>query len=194
MSKRGNLFVISGPSGVGKGTLVAKLADEDDIWVSVSATTRAPRAGEVEGRSYFFMSRDAFLEKVEKGGFIEWAEYSGNCYGTPKDKVDEQLDAGRDVILEIEVQGALQVKELLPDTKLIFIEPPSLEVLEKRLRGRGTESEEAIARRLRTAKVELDEKMKYDYTLVNDDLEEAFQELRSYMESADEAGRGSRNL
>lgn len=185
MSGRGNLFVISGPSGVGKGTLVARLADDEGIWVSVSATTRAPREGEVDGESYFFMTRDAFLEKAERGGFIEWAEYSGNCYGTPKDKVDEQLDAGRDVILEIEVQGALQVKELLPEAKLIFIEPPSLKVLEERLRGRGTESEEAIERRMRTARVELDEKMKYDYTLVNDDLDEALQALRSYIGSAE---------
>lgn len=187
MSKRGNLFVISGPSGVGKGTLVGHLADRDDVWVSVSATTRAPREGERDGEDYFFMDRDAFMSKADQGGFIEWAEYSGNCYGTPKDKVDEQLDAGRDVVLEIEVQGALQVKEKLPEVKLIFIEPPSMEVLEERLRGRGTESEEAIARRLHTARVELDEKIKYDYTLVNDEIDRAFQELTRYMESANTA-------
>lgn len=184
MSGRGKLFVVSGPSGVGKGTLVGKLKDRDDVWVSVSATTRAPREGEQEGREYFFMSREEFLSKADEGGFIEWAEYSGNCYGTPADKVEEQLEAGRNVILEIEVQGALQVKEKLPEAKLVFIEPPSMEVLEKRLRGRGTESEDAIARRLDVARVEMGEKMKYDYTLVNDDLDRAFQELTSYMESA----------
>ncbi|WP_439710204.1 guanylate kinase, partial [Adlercreutzia caecimuris] len=149
--------------------LVGMLKGADGVWVSVSATTRAPREGEVDGREYFFMSREAFLAKADAGGFIEWAEYSGNCYGTPADKVEDELRAGRDVVLEIEVQGALQVKERLPEAVLIFIEPPSLEELESRLRGRGTETEEAIARRLETARVELNEKMKYDYTLVNDD-------------------------
>ncbi len=183
MSARGKLFVVSGPSGVGKGTLVSMLAGRDDAWVSVSATTRAPRPGEEDGREYFFMSRDAFLEKAAADGFIEWAEYSGNCYGTPKDKVEEQLAAGRNVVLEIEVQGALQVKEKLPEAKLIFIEPPSMDALEERLRGRGTESEDAISRRLATARVELGEKMKYDYTLVNDDLDEAFRAMTGYMAS-----------
>lgn len=190
MSGRGNLFVISGPSGVGKGTLVEMLKGHEGIWVSVSATTRSPREGEEEGRSYFFMTREDFLDKARSGGFIEWAEYSGNCYGTPADKVEEELAAGHDVVLEIEVQGALQVKERLPEAQLIFIEPPSLEVLEERLRGRGTESEEAIARRLETARVELAEKMKYDYTLVNDDLDSAFRSLRNCMESASMAERG----
>lgn len=184
MSARGKLFVISGPSGVGKGTLVGMLKGADGVWVSVSATTRAPREGEVDGREYFFMSREAFLAKADAGGFIEWAEYSGNCYGTPADKVEDELRAGRDVVLEIEVQGALQVKERLPEAVLIFIEPPSLEELESRLRGRGTETEEAIARRLETARVELNEKMKYDYTLVNDDVDEAFRALRDCMASA----------
>lgn len=190
MSARGHLFVISGPSGVGKGTLVGMLKACEGIWVSVSATTRSPREGEEEGRDYFFMTREDFLAKAEAGGFIEWAEYSGNCYGTPADKVEEQLDAGRDVVLEIEVQGALQVKERMPEAKLIFIEPPSMEVLEARLRGRGTETDEAIARRLEAARVELAEKMKYDYTLVNDDLDRAFQELKERMESASAAERG----
>lgn len=184
MSARGKLFVISGPSGVGKGTLVGMLKGSDDVWVSVSATTRAPREGEVDGQDYFFMDREAFLAKARAGGFIEWAEYSGNCYGTPADKVEDELRAGRDVVLEIEVQGALQVKDRLPEAVLIFIEPPSLEELEARLRGRGTESEEAIARRLETARVELEEKMKYDYTLVNDDVDEAFRTLRNCMASA----------
>lgn len=184
MSERGRLFVISGPSGVGKGTLVSRLAQEPGIWVSVSATTRKPRPGEEDGREYFFMSREAFLAKAAANGFIEWAEYSGNCYGTPKDTVQEHLDAGQDVILEIEVQGALQIKEKLPEARLVFVLPPSLEVLEERLRGRGTETEEVIQRRLATARLELDEKMKYDYTLVNDDVDRAFTELIGYMASA----------
>ncbi len=181
MSERGRLFVISGPSGVGKGTLVSRLAEEPGIWVSVSATTRDPRPGEVDGSDYFFMDRDAFLDKAAAKGFIEWAEYSGNCYGTPKDTVEEHLEAGEDVILEIEVQGALQIKEQLPEARLVFVLPPSLEVLEERLRGRGTETEEVIQRRLATARLELDEKMKYDYQLVNDDLDEAFHALKTYI-------------
>lgn len=191
MSRPGRLFVISGPSGVGKGTLVSLLKDDPGIWVSVSATTRPPRPGEADGVDYFFMSRSDFLEKAAADGFIEWAEYSGNCYGTPKDKVREHLDAGANVILEIEVQGALQVKEKFPDAQLIFVMPPSLEALEERLRGRGTESEEVIQRRLDTAKVELEEKMKYDYQLVNDDLDEAFQKLRGYIGLTDQDERGS---
>ncbi len=184
MTEKGKLFVISGPSGVGKGTLVSKLAEEPGIWVSVSATTRGPREGEVDGEDYFFMDKDAFLEKAAQGGFIEWAEYSGNCYGTPADVVQAHLDTGESVILEIEVQGAAQVKEKLPEAVLIFIEPPSLEELEARLRGRGTESDEAIARRLAAAKVELEEKMKYDTVLVNDDLDRAFEELKMRVRNA----------
>lgn len=184
MSERGKLFVISGPSGVGKGTLVGLLAKEPDVWVSVSATTRAPREGEVDGKDYFFMTKEEFERKVSEGGFIEWAEYSGNRYGTLKDVVHEHLDAGQNVILEIEVQGAAQVKEKIPEAKLIFIAPPSLEELETRLRGRGTETDEVIVRRLETAKVELEEKMKYDIVLVNDDLDSTFEELRDYVRNA----------
>ncbi|MCI9128750.1 MAG: guanylate kinase [Eggerthellaceae bacterium] len=182
MSGRGNLFVISGPSGVGKGTLVSMLKDAEAAWVSVSATTRHPRPGEVDGVDYLFMDKQDFLHKADDGGFLEWAEYSGNCYGTPRDTVESHLEAGEDVILEIEVQGALQVRGSMPEAHLVFIEPPSMEELEARLRGRGTESEEAISKRLQAAKVEMDSKMKYDYVLVNDDIESAFEELRGYME------------
>ncbi len=181
---RGRLFVVSGPSGAGKGTLVGRLlADVPSCWLSVSATTRDPRPGEVDGRDYIFLTRERFDELVEADGFLEWAEYSGNRYGTPREPVESRLAAGRDVVLEIEVQGAFQVRENMPEATLVFVEPPSLEVLEDRLRKRGTETEEAIARRLETAKVELSRKMEYDKRLVNDDLESAASEFVGFVTS-----------
>lgn len=185
--RKGNLFVISGPSGAGKGTLVALLVSAvDDAQLSVSATTRHPREGEVDGISYWFLTKEEFMERVHEGDFLEWAEYSGNCYGTPKSTIVEQLDQGKQVILEIDVQGALQVRRLMPEAKLIFIEPPSLQELERRLRSRGTEDEAAIARRLETAKVELSQRNEYDITLVNDDLDKTAAELIAYVnEQAD---------
>ena len=143
--RTGNLFVISGPSGAGKGTLVTRLLEEvPDTWVSVSATTRRPRPGEEEGVSYYFLDREDFLALADEGGFLEWAEYAGNCYGTPLASVQREMAAGRQVILEIEVQGALQVREKMPEAHLVFIEPPSLEELEGRLRGRGTEADDVV--------------------------------------------------
>lgn len=176
--RQGNLFVISGPSGAGKGTLVARLIEAvPDARLSISATTRKPREGEVHGVHYYFSTRDEFMELVEQDGFLEWAEFAGNCYGTPRSFVEKSMAEGAQVILEIEVQGAFQVREKMPEAHLVFIEPPSLEVLEERLRGRGTEDEEAIQRRLATARVELSRKMEYDIRLVNDDLERAVDEL-----------------
>lgn len=178
----GHLIVISGPSGAGKGTLVKRLlADVANAWVSVSATTRKPRAGEQDGREYFFLSREEFERGIEAGRFLEWAEYDGNLYGTPLDSVRAHMDAGDEVILEIEVQGAAAVRERMPECKMVFVEPPSLEVLEQRLRGRATNSEESIRARMRTAEVELSRKMEYDCVLVNDDLDTAAHELAAYV-------------
>ncbi len=177
-AKRGGLYVISGPSGVGKGTLVSKLLDmRDDVVLSISATTRSPRPGEVDGKNYFFLTKEKFKDLIDADGFIEWAEYASNFYGTPLDFVEEQLAAGKNVILEIEVQGAFQVKEKLPDATLIFIEPPSMDELERRIIGRGTESEDVIESRMRTARVEMERKMEYDIAVMNDDVDSAVARL-----------------
>lgn len=177
------LTVITGPSGVGKGTLVGQLLHRHpQIWLSVSATTRAPRAGEVEGQSYFFLSRERFEQQVAEGGFLEWAEFAGNLYGTPRAPVEAQLAAGRPVLLEIELEGARQVRQSFPAAFQLFIKPPSFEELERRIRGRGTDSEAAIVRRLERAQVELAAEGEFDAALVNGDLEAALEELERLMQ------------
>jgi guanylate kinase len=179
------LTVITGPSGVGKGTLVGQLLQRHPrIWLSVSATTRPPREGEVEGQSYFFLSRERFEQQVAEGGFLEWAEFAGNLYGTPRAPVEAQLAAGRPVLLEIELEGARQVRQSFPAGFQLFIEPPSFEELERRIRGRGTDSEEAIARRLARARVELAAAPEFDAVLVNGDLNAALAELEQLMQLA----------
>ena len=189
LKRHGNLFVISGPSGAGQGTLVSRLmAVVDDAWLSVSATTRAPREGETDGIQYYFVSTDEFRRMIDEGELLEWACFSGNYYGTPRASVEKHIAAGEQVILEIEIQGARQVKKQFPEAHLVFIEPPSLEVLEQRLRGRGTESEDAIRARLETARVELAGIGEYDFRLVNDDLDLASAQLIAYIE------RHARNL
>lgn len=179
--KRGVLFVFSGPSGVGKGTLKAKLFEEfaDRIAYSVSATTRGPREGEVDGKDYFFISRQEFERRVKNNEFLEHAEFAGNSYGTPRAYVEKLLDSGMNVVLEIDVQGALQVMKSMPECVSVFILPPSFEELEHRLRGRGTETEEKVRERLETAKRELPYAPQYDYQIVNGgDIEAAYQSLR----------------
>jgi len=177
-SRVGNLFVVSGPSGAGKGTLLSQVIERiPDAWVSVSATTRSPRPGEIEGVHYFFLDTDHFKSLVEQDGFLEWAQVHDNYYGTLKQSVIDHMNAGDQVILEIDVQGALQVRKALPEAHLVFIEPPSLEELERRLRQRGTETEDVISSRMKTAEVELAQKMEYDDQVVNDDLERAVDEL-----------------
>lgn len=168
------LLVISGPSGVGKGTVLKEvLKNRDDIKYSISCTTRKPREGEVNGQHYFFLEKDEFMKGVENNNFLEWAEFSGNCYGTSREFVQKMLDDGYNVILEIETQGAMQVKEKMPDCTMIFIAPPSVEELERRLRGRNTETEDAIQRRLGIVKTELERSEKYDYIVVNDEVDKA---------------------
>ena len=190
--RKGNLFVLSGPSGAGKGTLVKRVLQRiPDAWVSVSATTRQPRPGEVDGKDYFFLDQPRFDELVSQDGFLEWAHVHGNSYRTLRSRVQERMDEGAQVILEIDVQGAFQVKKAMPEAHLIFIEPPSLEELERRLRGRGTETEEVICKRMKTAEVELAQKMEYDVQVINDELERATDELVSYIGSFANDTRGT---
>lgn len=174
--KRGILFVVSAPSGAGKSTLCRRLLDDlEGIDFSVSYTTRPPRPGEVEGRDYFFVDRNTFMDMVRKGEFLEYAEVYGNLYGTSKSFVQERLREGKDLLLDIDVQGARQVLEKMPEAVGIFIFPPSLDELERRLLARGTDSKEVIEKRLEAAKWELDQAGMYHYWVLNDDLEEAYE-------------------
>ncbi|HIV68056.1 MAG TPA: guanylate kinase [Candidatus Butyricicoccus stercorigallinarum] len=173
MHERGILFVLTGPSGVGKGTVLKEVRGQRELYLSISATTRQPRPGEQDGVHYFFLTREQFEKKVAENGFLEHAEFSGNCYGTPAAPVDAQLDAGHDVLLEIEVQGAMQVHQKRPDAVRIFIAPPSFDELERRLVGRGTEQPEVVRRRLETARHELTMAEQFDYIVVNNTVEQA---------------------
>jgi guanylate kinase len=179
----GKVFVITGPSGVGKGTLIELLLERiRELELSISATTRSPRAGEVDGREYHFLTPEEFDRRVESGDFLEHATYSGNRYGTLREEVDRRLAEGRSVVLEIEVQGARQVRDAMPEAVQIFIAPPSPEVLRERLEGRGTDSPEAIEERLRTAETELAARDEFPHVIVNDEMREAASELERLVE------------
>lgn len=172
MDKKGKLIVVSGPSGAGKGTVLRELMSKHDGFVySISATTREPRDEDKEGVTYFFMSKDKFRELIENGGLLEYATYNDNYYGTPRRFVEEKISDGKNVILEIEVQGAMQIKKLFPEALLVFITPESFEVLSERLHSRGTETEDVIENRLAIARKEAPKALEYDYIIVNRDGE-----------------------
>ena len=191
MNKNGILVVVSGFSGVGKGTLMKRLTEKYRQYaLSVSATTRAPREGEEDGREYFFKSREEFERMIRENRLIEYASYCGNYYGTPREYVEEQMAKGRDVILEIEAQGAYKVKQQYPDTLLLFVMPPDAKTLVERLSGRGTESQEVIESRLTRALEESQMAEKYEYMVINEDLEEGVEKIRSLIEAQrDKIGR-----
>lgn len=181
-NQHGNLIVISGPSGAGKGSVISKLMESyDNLWLSVSMTSRSVRSNDIPDVTYYFVSKEEFEERIKDGVFLEYAMYNGNYYGTPKDKINEKLREGKDVILEIEIQGALKVKELVPDAIFIFILPPSMNELKKRLVGRGTDSRDKIIKRFSTAYREINEVTKYNYVVVNDDVDKAVNKVNSIL-------------
>jgi guanylate kinase len=180
--RRGRLVVVSGPSGAGKSTLIrACLEAVPELAYSVSATTRKPREGEVDGRDYIFLSREEFEKWIDEGRFLEWAEYSGNLYGTPEQKVEEYLESGRSVILEIELQGAREVREKRPDAVMVFVRAPSLEETRKRLEGRATEDDKALETRMMTALKEVEARSEFDYEVVNAEREQAREDIINTM-------------
>jgi guanylate kinase len=188
MKREGRLIVVSGFSGAGKGTLMKRLVEEYDQYaLSVSMTTRKPRVGEENGREYFFADKEDFEEKIRQDGLIEYACYCGNYYGTPRDYVEQKMAQGKDVILEIEIQGAMKIKDKFPQAILLFVTPPSAEVLLARLRGRGTETEEVIRTRMQRAAQESEGMDQYDYLVINDDLEECVRGLHNLLNRDDEA-------
>lgn len=179
MKNRGILIVVSAPSGCGKGTILSEILKDDSFYYSVSATTRQPRDGEIDGINYHFITKNEFEDMINSGGMLEYAVYCDNYYGTPKNKIMEMLDSGRNVILEIEVQGAMKIKKICPDGLFIFINPPSAAELKRRLKKRGTESEEVISKRVSEAEKEMKYSNEYDYIIVNGVLEDAIADFRA---------------
>ncbi len=178
MIKKSILFVVSGPAGAGKGTICEEYMKRNpDTFLSISMTSRQPRKNDEDGKTYYFVSKEEFEDRIKRGLFLEYACYQGNYYGTPKDKVEEALNAGKDVILEIEVQGGAKIRDHFPEAVFVFVVPPGKDVLRKRLTDRGTETPEKIEGRLETAISELKQIPKYNYVIVNDDLEKAVQDL-----------------
>jgi len=181
----GRLFVIAGPSGAGKGSIVQALAEEDPrLWVATSVTTRPPRPGDADGVTYFFVDDATFDAMAQKGALLEWATVYGYKYGTPREKVEAKLAESRDVILEIDVQGAMQVKKRMPQAVTIFIEPPSIDELRRRLGRRGTDDDVTIEKRLGIAKEEISKKDRFDFVVMNDNLEAAIAEVRAIIDQA----------
>lgn len=181
---KGSLIVISGPSGSGKDSICERLKEyNDNFWLSVSCTTRKPRKGEENGVDYFFLEKDEFERKIENGDFLEYTDYNGNYYGTPKDKINNYLNNGIDVLLEIEVQGALEIKHKVPEAVFIFIMPPSMKDLIIRLKKRGTETNDKIIERFKKAYKEINEISKYNYVVVNDELDKATKKINSIIEA-----------
>ena len=177
------LLVLTGPSGVGKGTVLqALLARYPQVWLSVSATTRDPRPGERHGENYFFMDRSSFMEQVERGEFLEWAEFAGHAYGTPAGPIRSRLRAGQTVVLEIEVEGARQVRRRLPTAVQVFLRPPSMAALEERIRGRGSDSEDSIAKRIARAREELARATEFDHVVLNGDLKQAIADVDAILQ------------
>ncbi len=181
MTQKGLLTIISGPSGAGKGTICKSFVHKNNCYISVSATTRAPREGEVDGVNYYFLSREEFLNKVKEDDFLEYAEVYGNLYGTPKSKIEDILNTGKDVILEIDIQGAMQVKEKVQQGVFIFIMPPSMEELKQRIIKRGSETPESLTRRFASAFEEMNFISEYDYAVINDRVEDAVKKIESIL-------------
>lgn len=195
MMNKGKLFVVSAPSGCGKGTILFEVLNNNkNLFYSVSATTRTPREGEIDGVNYYFLSKDEFKREIDNGGMLEYAQYCDNFYGTPKKKVVEKLEQGIDVILEIETKGAMQVKGVMPEAVLIFILPPSVLELRRRLNKRGTEEESVIEKRVKEAEDEIRRAFNYDYIIMNDELDNAIEDFEAVLKASKLTKENNKNM